>query len=234
MTSFHEVLFPLDVALKSAGGPERRTDIVSFGSGREARNARWAQSRRRFDAGYGVRTLEALQAVVAFFEERRGRALRLSLARPAGLLFRGDRQRYLAARSGYRDRRRNDIDVSVDQDIWRRVRALRTRDRKARERQRAGRGRRWRGCGWVGLHLRRRHRRRDVSPRAHAAAGSGGHRRIQVRRAGALRYRLSRSRSRDLRRRRYSEDSAGRNQVVTRHPPLEGEGRREGNGRRSG
>ena len=67
MTSFHEVLFPLDVALKSAGGPERRTDIVSFGSGREARNARWAQSRRRFDAGYGVKTLDALQAVFDFF-----------------------------------------------------------------------------------------------------------------------------------------------------------------------
>jgi uncharacterized protein (TIGR02217 family) len=73
MTSFHEILFPLDVALKSAGGPERRTDIVSFGSGREARNARWAQSRRRYDAGYGVKTLDALQAVIAFFEERRGR-----------------------------------------------------------------------------------------------------------------------------------------------------------------
>ncbi|ABD08157.1 conserved hypothetical protein [Rhodopseudomonas palustris HaA2] len=72
MTAFHEVLFPLDIALKSAGGPERRTEIVSFGSGREQRNARWAESRRRFDAGYGVRTLEALQAVVAFFEERRG------------------------------------------------------------------------------------------------------------------------------------------------------------------
>lgn len=73
MTGFHEVLFPLDVALKSAGGPERRTEIVSFGSGREHRNARWADSRRRYDAGYGVKTLEALQAVVAFFEERRGR-----------------------------------------------------------------------------------------------------------------------------------------------------------------
>jgi len=72
MTAFHEILFPLDIALKSAGGPERRTEIVSFGSGREARNARWAQSRRRYDAGYGVHTLEALQAVVAFFEERRG------------------------------------------------------------------------------------------------------------------------------------------------------------------
>ncbi|MBB5046538.1 uncharacterized protein (TIGR02217 family) [Rhodopseudomonas rhenobacensis] len=72
MTGFHEILFPLDVALNSAGGPERRTDIVSFGSGREQRNARWAQSRRRYDAGYGVKTLQALQAVVAFFEERRG------------------------------------------------------------------------------------------------------------------------------------------------------------------
>ncbi len=73
MTDFHEVLFPLDIALKSAGGPERRTEIVAFGSGREHRNARWAHSRRRYDAGYGVRTLNALQTVVAFFEERRGR-----------------------------------------------------------------------------------------------------------------------------------------------------------------
>lgn len=72
MTGFHEILFPLDIALQSAGGPERRTEIVSFGSGREQRNARWAHSRRRYDAGYGVKTLEALQAVVAFFEERRG------------------------------------------------------------------------------------------------------------------------------------------------------------------
>jgi uncharacterized protein (TIGR02217 family) len=70
---FHEVLFPLDIALKSAGGPERRTDIVALGSGREERNARWAHSRRRYDAGYGVKTLDALGAAVAFFEERRGR-----------------------------------------------------------------------------------------------------------------------------------------------------------------
>jgi uncharacterized protein (TIGR02217 family) len=71
--TFHEVLFPLDIALKSAGGPERRTEIVALGSGREERNARWANSRRRYDAGYGVKTLDALGAVVAFFEERRGR-----------------------------------------------------------------------------------------------------------------------------------------------------------------
>jgi uncharacterized protein (TIGR02217 family) len=71
--AFHEVLFPLDIALRSAGGPERRTEIVALGSGREERNSRWAHSRRRYDAGYGIKTLEALSSVVAFFEERRGR-----------------------------------------------------------------------------------------------------------------------------------------------------------------
>jgi uncharacterized protein (TIGR02217 family) len=71
--AFHEVLFPLDIALKSAGGPERKTEIVALGSGREERNSRWAHSRRRYDAGYGVKTLAGLSAVVAFFEERRGR-----------------------------------------------------------------------------------------------------------------------------------------------------------------
>jgi uncharacterized protein (TIGR02217 family) len=73
MAAFHEILFPLDIALKSAGGPERKTEIVALGSGAEERNARWAHSRRRYDAGYGVKTLEALSQVVAFFEERRGR-----------------------------------------------------------------------------------------------------------------------------------------------------------------
>ena len=73
MASFHDVLFPLDIALKSACGPQRRTDMVTLGSGAKERNARWAHSRRRYDAGYGVKTFEALSQVVAFFEERRGR-----------------------------------------------------------------------------------------------------------------------------------------------------------------
>ena len=72
MSGFHEILFPLDISLRSAGGPQRRTDIVALGSGREERNARWAHSRRRYDAGYGIKTMEALSEVVAFFEERRG------------------------------------------------------------------------------------------------------------------------------------------------------------------
>ncbi|MEA2841710.1 MAG: hypothetical protein QOF41_3040 [Methylobacteriaceae bacterium] len=73
MDGFHEVRFPLDISLRGSGGPERRTDIVMLGSGREQRNARWARSRRRYEAGYGVKTLAALSSVIAFFEERRGR-----------------------------------------------------------------------------------------------------------------------------------------------------------------
>jgi uncharacterized protein (TIGR02217 family) len=73
MTAFHEILFPLDIALKSAGGPQRRTDVVVLGSGAEERNARWAHSRRRYDAGYSVKTYDSLSQVIAFFEERRGR-----------------------------------------------------------------------------------------------------------------------------------------------------------------
>ncbi len=73
MPTFHEVLFPIDVALGAAGGPERVTEIVTTATGREERNTRRADSRRRWDAGYGVKSLAALHAVLAFFEERRGR-----------------------------------------------------------------------------------------------------------------------------------------------------------------
>ena len=72
MAAFHEIRFPLDISLQSSGGPERRTDIVTLGSNREVRNARWANSRRKFEAGYGVKTFDALSVVLSFFEERRG------------------------------------------------------------------------------------------------------------------------------------------------------------------
>jgi len=72
-SDFHEVRFPLDVALGGRGGPGRRTDVVTLASGREHRNSRWAHARRRYDAGLAGRTFDALHAVVAFFEERRGR-----------------------------------------------------------------------------------------------------------------------------------------------------------------
>ncbi|RXF75449.1 DUF2460 domain-containing protein [Hansschlegelia zhihuaiae] len=75
MTPFHDIRFPTDIARGARGGPERRTEIATLGSGFEERNAVWAHSRRRWDAGLGVRTFAQLSAVVAFFEERRGRLI---------------------------------------------------------------------------------------------------------------------------------------------------------------
>jgi uncharacterized protein (TIGR02217 family) len=71
--SFHDIRFPTAISRGATGGPERRTDVVALGSGHEERNSRWADSRRAYNAGYGVKTLDDLHAVVAFFEERRGR-----------------------------------------------------------------------------------------------------------------------------------------------------------------
>lgn len=72
MNGFHEVRFPLRIALGTSGGPVRRTDIVSLSNGRENRNRRWHDARRRYDAGSGVRSIDDLYAVLAFFEARAG------------------------------------------------------------------------------------------------------------------------------------------------------------------
>jgi uncharacterized protein (TIGR02217 family) len=71
--SFHEVRFPPKLSFGSVGGPERRTEVVTLASGHEERNTPWAQSRRRYDAGVGLRSLDDIEALVAFFEARRGR-----------------------------------------------------------------------------------------------------------------------------------------------------------------
>ena len=71
--SFDEVRFPEGISRGASGGPERRTEIVTTASGREERNSRWADSRRRYNAGFGVKSLDDIHAVVCFFEERRGR-----------------------------------------------------------------------------------------------------------------------------------------------------------------
>ena len=70
--AFHDVRFPLSIAFGTMGGPERRNEIVPLSNGSEQRNARRRHARRRYDAGAGVRSLDDLRAIVAFFEARRG------------------------------------------------------------------------------------------------------------------------------------------------------------------
>lgn len=73
MTGFNEVRFPTDIALGARGGPERRTDVVTLRSGAEERNSIWADARRKYQAGYGVKSFAQLETVLAFFEAQRGR-----------------------------------------------------------------------------------------------------------------------------------------------------------------
>jgi len=71
--AFHEVRFPTGISFSSRGGPKRKTVVVASGSGYEHRNSQWADSKREYNAGYGIKTLDEIYEVVAFFEERRGR-----------------------------------------------------------------------------------------------------------------------------------------------------------------
>lgn len=70
--AFHEMQFPAALSFGSVGGPERRTDIVTLSNGYEERNTPWAHSRRRYDAGVGLRSLNDVAQIVAFFEAREG------------------------------------------------------------------------------------------------------------------------------------------------------------------
>lgn len=71
--AFHEVRFPASLSFGSSGGPERRTEIVTLSNGYEERNTPWEASRRRYDAGLGLRSMDDIDLLVAFFEARRGR-----------------------------------------------------------------------------------------------------------------------------------------------------------------
>ena len=71
--SFHEVRLPARLAFGSTGGVERRTEIVTLGSGYERRSTPWAQGRRRYLIGANLRSLDDMAALTGFFEARRGR-----------------------------------------------------------------------------------------------------------------------------------------------------------------
>lgn len=70
--AFHEIRFPASLSFGSVGGPERRTEIVSLANGFEERNTPWEHSRRRYDAGLGLRSLNDVETLIAFFEARTG------------------------------------------------------------------------------------------------------------------------------------------------------------------
>lgn len=72
--AFIETRFPTDISHGSSGGPEFSTDIVETHGGHEQRNSNWASARARFNVAHGVKTQAQLDALIAFFRARKGRA----------------------------------------------------------------------------------------------------------------------------------------------------------------
>jgi uncharacterized protein (TIGR02217 family) len=83
MSGFHNVSFPLKLARGAVGGPERATEIFELGDGREARNSAYAGSRRRWEVGSAIRSLDELAQITAFFEALRGRLFSFRFRDPA-------------------------------------------------------------------------------------------------------------------------------------------------------
>jgi uncharacterized protein (TIGR02217 family) len=72
--AFIETRFPTDIAFGSAGGPEYSTDVVITQGGYEQRNVNWSEARARYNVAHGVKTQVQLDALIAFFRARKGKA----------------------------------------------------------------------------------------------------------------------------------------------------------------
>ena len=97
MSSFHDVNFPLSLAFGASGGPMRQTEIITLANGLEQRNTGQANSRRKYDAGVGIKSLSDMHLLVSFFEARRGQLYSFRFRDPVdyyadGLIGTGDGQ----------------------------------------------------------------------------------------------------------------------------------------------
>ncbi|WAC47904.1 DUF2460 domain-containing protein [Asticcacaulis sp. SL142] len=71
--NFHDIRFPARLAFGSGVSIERKTDITSLASGHERRISPWAQGRRHYLIGAGVRSLTDAAELLSFYEAREGR-----------------------------------------------------------------------------------------------------------------------------------------------------------------
>lgn len=73
--SFAEIRFPVDIAYGSSGGPEFSTNVTITHGGYEQRNSNWAAARAKYNVAHGVKTQTQLDALIAFFRARKGKAV---------------------------------------------------------------------------------------------------------------------------------------------------------------
>jgi len=72
--SYHDDLFPKDIAYGARGGPEFNTTVLELASGYEKRNQNWSKARARYNVTYGIRNPDQMTRLLNFFYARRGRA----------------------------------------------------------------------------------------------------------------------------------------------------------------
>ena len=70
--TFHNVRFPTNLSFGAAGGPMRRTEIITLSNGYEERNTPWQHARRKYDAGVAMQSVDDLEKLLHFFESRKG------------------------------------------------------------------------------------------------------------------------------------------------------------------
>nr|BDD45283.1 glycoside hydrolase family 24 [bacterium] len=73
--TFAEIQFPSDISYGAAGGPAYSTDVVETFGGYEQRNINWADARGKWNVAHGVKTLQQLDELIAFFRARQGKAI---------------------------------------------------------------------------------------------------------------------------------------------------------------
>lgn len=66
-------VFPYDISLNSIGATRFQTDVVMVDSGHDQRQSRWSQPLMEYDVAFGVRTMEHLHGLIAFFRAMSGR-----------------------------------------------------------------------------------------------------------------------------------------------------------------
>lgn len=72
--AFDEVRLPTCIEAGAVGGPGFKTTVITLSSGFEKRNQDWSETRGQWDIAFGIKEKDDLDALIAFFYARRGRA----------------------------------------------------------------------------------------------------------------------------------------------------------------
>lgn len=74
-TQFIETQFPPEISYGSKGGPGFSTTIFTADSGAEQRNINWQDARARYDVSHGIKDVEDMNVILAFFYNVKGMAI---------------------------------------------------------------------------------------------------------------------------------------------------------------